>query len=84
MRIKLTGLDHRIEVKFMDYRKIPTPAEPFDKIVSIEMIEAVGEAHLAEYFAVIHRLLMRDGGIAMFQCVTMPEALHTADAKKMG
>ncbi|CZR57390.1 related to cyclopropane synthase [Phialocephala subalpina] len=83
-RIKLAGLSHRIEVKFMDYRELSTPAEPFDKIVSIEMIEAVGEAHLAEYFAGIHRLLRRDGGIAMFQCITMPEAQHTIDAKKRG
>jgi cyclopropane-fatty-acyl-phospholipid synthase len=81
-RIKLAGLGHRIEVKFMDYRELSTPAEPFDKIVSIEMIEAVGEAHLVEYFAGIHRLLKRDGGIAMFQCITTPEAQHKADAKK--
>lgn len=81
-RIKLGGLGHRIEVKFTDYRELPTPAEPFDKIISIEMIEAVGEAHLAEYFACIHKLLKRDGGIAMFHCITMPEAQHMADAQK--
>ncbi|KUJ09820.1 cyclopropane-fatty-acyl-phospholipid synthase [Mollisia scopiformis] len=81
-RIKLDGLDHRIEIKFMDYRELSAPTKPFDKIVSIEMIEAVGEAHLAQYFACIQRLLKRNGGIAMFQCITMPEAQHTADAKK--
>jgi cyclopropane-fatty-acyl-phospholipid synthase len=81
-KIKLAGLGHRIEVKFMDYRKIPVPAKPYDKIISIEMIEAVGEDHLAEYFACVDRLLKRDGGIAMFQCITIPEAQHVADAKK--
>lgn len=83
-RIKLAGLSHRIEVKFMDYREIPTPEEPFDKIVSIEMIEAVGKTHLAEYFAGIHRLLKPDRGIAMFQCTTIPEALHKANEGKRG
>lgn len=81
-RIKLAGLGHRIEVRFMDYRELSTHEEAFDKIISIEMIEAVGEAHLAKYFAIIHQLLKRDGGIAMFQCITMQEAQHTADAKK--
>lgn len=83
-RIKVAGLGHRIEVKFMDYREIVASAEIFDKIVSIEMIEAVGEAHLGEYFAAIHKLLKQKGGIAMFQCITIPEALHQADKEKMG
>ncbi|KAH7360355.1 Mycolic acid cyclopropane synthetase-domain-containing protein [Rhexocercosporidium sp. MPI-PUGE-AT-0058] len=81
-RIKLAGLGHRIEVLFMDYREIPIPAMPYDKIISIEMIEAVGESHLAEYFASVNRLLKKDGGIAMFQCITIPEAQHAADANK--
>lgn len=83
-RIKLSGLSHSIEVKFMDYRELSASAERFDKIISIEMIEAVGEAHLGEYFAIIHRLLKRNGGIAMFQCITIPEALHKADKNRLG
>lgn len=79
-RIKLAGLSHRIDVKFMDYRELPTSAEPFDKIVSIEMLEAVGQAHLGDYFACIHKLLKEDG-IAMFQCITMPEGRHEAYSK---
>ena len=82
-RIKLAGLSHRIEVKLMDYRQICTK-EPFDKIVSIEMLEAVGEVHMAEYFAGIDRLLKRDGGIAMFQCITTPEELHLPSGKAQG
>jgi cyclopropane-fatty-acyl-phospholipid synthase len=83
-RIRLAGLSHRITVKLMDYREISAAGEAFDKIVSIEMIEAVGEAHLAEYFGAVHRLLKQDGGIAMFQCTTIPEALHKANEKKTG
>lgn len=81
-RIKLAGLSHRIEVKFMDYREIPVPAKLYDKIVSIEMVECVGEDHLAVYFGCVDKLLKRDGGIAMFQSTIIPEAQHAADAKK--
>ncbi|KAH8787818.1 Mycolic acid cyclopropane synthetase-domain-containing protein [Diaporthe sp. PMI_573] len=83
-RIRFAGLSHRITVKLMDYREISAAGETFDKIVSIEMIESVGESHLAEYFAAVHRLLKQDGGIAMFQCTTIPEALHKANEKKTG
>ena len=79
-RIKLAGLSHRIAVKFMDYRELPVPSEPFDKIISIEMLEAVGQAHLSDYFTCIHKLLKKDG-IAMFQCITMPEGRHEAYSK---
>ncbi|KAL2074938.1 hypothetical protein VTL71DRAFT_8718 [Oculimacula yallundae] len=81
-RIKLAGLTHRIEVDLMDYRQIPIPAQPYDKIISIEMIEAVGQDNLAEYFACVNKLLKKDGGIAMFQCITIPEAQHAADVNK--
>lgn len=83
-RIKLAGLSHRIDVKFMDYRELSAHSETFDKIISIEMIEAVGDAHLEEYFAVVHKLLKQNGGIAMFQCITIPEALHKVDKNKTG
>ncbi len=83
-RIKLAGVAHRVEVKLMDYRDLPTHTKPFDKIISIEMVEAVGKAHLAEYFAGIHRLLKQDDGIAMLQCITIPEALHAAGDGKPG
>lgn len=83
-RVKLAGFSHCIQVKFMDYRELFASAEKFDKIVSIEMIEAVGECHLGEYFAGIHKLLKQERGIAMFQCITIPEALHQADKEKMG
>lgn len=83
-RVKFAGLSHRIDVRLMDYRDLYASAGTFDKIISIEMIEAVGEAHLERYFASVQRLLKQNGGIAMFQCITIPEALHKADKKKPG
>ena len=43
----------------------------FDKLVSIEMIEAVGHAHLPRYFEVCAQLL-HDHGEALIQAITMP------------
>lgn len=79
-RIEAVGYTDKIEVKLMDYRALEV-AEPFDKIVSIEMLEAVGKEYLATYFKAINRLLKPDGGIAMFQCITMPEGRSEAYAK---
>lgn len=80
-RIREANLENRIHIELMDYRALPTPAVPFDKIVSIEMLEAVGREYLGTYFACIDRLLKRDGGIAMFQCITMPEGRYDAASK---
>ena len=45
------------------------------------MLEAVGEAYLGTYFGCVERLLKREGGIAVFQCITMPEGRHEAYSK---
>lgn len=80
-RIAAAGYSDNITVLLMDYRLLPTPKRPYDKIVSIEMLEAVGREYLVTYFSRIHELLKKDGGIAMFQCITMPEARYEAYAK---
>jgi cyclopropane fatty-acyl-phospholipid synthase-like methyltransferase len=46
----------------------------FDRVVSIEMIEAVGKEFLPTYFEVVDRVLKVDRGIAVVQVITMPEA----------
>lgn len=79
-RIAAAGFTDNIEVKLMDYRALPVPRVPFDKVVSIEMLEAVGREYLETYFECIHRLLKKDG-IAVFQCITMPEGRYEAYAK---
>lgn len=79
-RIAAAGLSNKIQVHLQDYRALPIPENPYDKIVSIEMLEAVGQEYLAAYFKRIHELLKEDG-IAMFQCITMPEGRHEAYSK---
>ncbi|CAJ2512242.1 Uu.00g052570.m01.CDS01 [Anthostomella pinea] len=80
-RIREASLSHRIDVLLMDYRNLPATNAPYDKIVSIEMLEAVGQEFLATYFACVDRLLKKKGGIAVFQCITMPEGRHEAYSK---
>jgi cyclopropane-fatty-acyl-phospholipid synthase len=80
-RISEAGLTANIEILLCDYRALPTPVEgPYDKVVSIEMLEAVGAEYLATYFECIDRLLKPEGGIAVFQCITMPEGRYQAYA----
>lgn len=75
-RIAVAGYSKQIEVKLCDYRNLPTPDVLYDKIVSIEMIEAVGREYLATYFECMDRLLKKEGGIGVFQVITMPETRY--------
>ncbi|KAL8944326.1 MAG: hypothetical protein Q9216_000511 [Gyalolechia sp. 2 TL-2023] len=76
-RTAAAGLQDHIEVLLCDYRALPAPKEGvYDKVVSIEMLEAVGREYLDTYFGCVHRLLKADGGVAVFQCITMPETRY--------
>jgi len=78
-RIREAGFQDRIKVLLCDYRSLPVPAteqEKYDKVVSIEMLEAVGAEFLPTYFACVDRLLKKASGVAVFQCITMPESRY--------
>ena len=79
-RIRAAGLQDKITVLLCDYRSLPVPAEAdkYDKAVSIEMLEAVGAEYLETYFRCIDNLLKSEGGVAVFQCITMPESRYAA------
>ena len=66
------GLADRAEVKLMDYRLL---TGKFDKIASIEMLEAVGDAYLETYFAKCHELL-KPGGLLGLQMITCPDSRY--------
>ena len=68
-RVRAAGLERRIEVRRDDYREL---SGQYDKLVSIEMIEAVGADHLEEYFATIDRLLAPHG-TALVQAITIED-----------
>lgn len=67
-RIAEAGLTDRIEVRLQDYREVDGT---FDAVVSIEMIEAVGEEFWPTYFATIDDRLA-PGGTAVIQAITLP------------
>lgn len=68
-RVEAAGLSDRIEILLLDYRLIEGQ---FDKIVSIEMVEAVGDRYLDEFFGTCERLL-RPRGIFAIQMITCPD-----------
>ncbi|KAL5113407.1 hypothetical protein ACEQ8H_008704 [Pleosporales sp. CAS-2024a] len=81
-RIREAGMSDNIKVLLCDYRSLDAPESgAFDKIVSIEMLEAVGKEYLVTYFQCVDKLLKKDGGVACFQCITMPDARYEAYAK---
>ncbi len=81
-RIRKAGMSDKITVLLCDYRNIEPPGSgAFDKIVSIEMLEAVGKEYLQTYFKCVDKLLKKEGGVACFQCITMPDARYEAYAK---
>jgi cyclopropane-fatty-acyl-phospholipid synthase len=72
-RVRDEGLEDRVQVLKADYRDLEAATgRRFDKLVSIEMIEAVGHRYLPRYFAVVSRLL-KDDGLALIQAITIPD-----------
>jgi cyclopropane-fatty-acyl-phospholipid synthase len=68
-RVAKQGLSDRVEVLLCDYRHLEGR---FDKLVSIEMIEAVGARYLDTYFAKVTELLEPDG-LALIQAITIED-----------
>ena len=73
-RMKREKLEQKAELVFEDYRD--TKGE-FDAIASVEMIEAVGEAHWPEYFKMVFNRL-KPGGAAAIQGITILEENYSA------
>jgi cyclopropane-fatty-acyl-phospholipid synthase len=73
-RIAAAGLAERIEVRFQDYREL---SGQFDKVVSIEMMEAIGHAYLPDFCRVIDRVLKPQGLVGL-QFITCPDARYDA------
>ena len=78
-RIENLGVADRISIVKQDYRNLNGQ---FDRIVSIEMIEAVGHEYLPIYFSQIANLLQPDGA-AMIQAITMPDHRYSQYLKEV-
>jgi cyclopropane-fatty-acyl-phospholipid synthase len=66
-RVEAAGLSGLVEVRVQDYREV---GGEYDAIVSVEMIEAVGEVYWPAYFGALDRLLAPGGRVAI-QAITM-------------
>jgi len=79
-RVAQAGLEGRVTVLLEDYRAL---SGQYDKLVSIEMIEAIGAQFLPTYFGKIRQLL-KPAGLALLQAITIEDhryhkALHSVD-----
>ncbi len=68
-RLQAQGLDARADLRLQDYRDV---SEQFDRIVSIEMLEAVGQDYWPAFFSKLNACL-KPGGIAVLQGITIEE-----------
>lgn len=73
-RAARAGLAHRVHFELRDYRDL---SGTWDRIVSIEMFEAVGERYWPGFFATLRRCLA-DGGRAVMQVITIDDAVFPA------
>ena len=72
--IEEKGLQGRVRMEFLDYRKIPTD-QPFDKLASVGMFEHVGRANLTVYFQRLAQMV-RPGGLIMNHGITAQAVDH--------
>ena len=71
-RFEREGVADRVNIELKDYRLL---AGEFDKIVSIEMMEALGDRYLETFFKKIHALL-KPAGIVALQFITIADSRH--------
>lgn len=74
-RVRARGLSHLITFELCDYRVFAKSGRTFDRIVSCEMIEAVGHKYLPSFFSAVDALLALDG-IFVMQAITMPDSRY--------
>jgi cyclopropane-fatty-acyl-phospholipid synthase len=71
-RFTREGVADRVEIQLEDYRNL---RGRFDRIVSIEMMEALGDHYLTTYCSKLHELLKPDGLVSL-QYITVPDSRH--------
>ena len=75
--VERAGLSDRVTLLREDYREL---TGQFDKLVSVEMVEAVGHQFLDGYFATCSRLLKPDGAM-LLQAITLQDQFYDAALK---
>ena len=78
-RATAEGLSNQIDFQLTDYRNV---TGKFDKIVSIEMLEAVGHEYFKSFFKKCHELLKRYGLLGI-QVITCPDSRYESHRKNV-
>ena len=78
-KVKEAGLSEKVTVLFEDYRKL---TGVFDKLISVEMIEAVGLDHLDEYFSKCSSLIKPEG-MMVLQAITIRDQYYESARKSV-
>jgi cyclopropane-fatty-acyl-phospholipid synthase len=78
-RVRAAGLEERVTVLLKDYRDLDGQ---YDKLVSIEMIEAVGHDFYDTYFGKCAALL-KDDGLMLLQAITIADQRYEAARKSV-
>jgi cyclopropane-fatty-acyl-phospholipid synthase len=76
-RVAEAGLEDRVDIRLQDYRDV---TGSFDRIVSIEMFEALGREHWPVFFAKLDEVLAPDGLVAL-QTISVPDHRFEAYAR---
>ncbi len=76
-RVAEAGLADRVTIELRDYRDL-TAEHGYDAIVSVEMIEAVGERYWPAYFATLDRMLAPSGRVGLQAIVVSDDRLRAA------
>ena len=79
VKIQEAGLSSKVQIKLKDYRHI---GGIFDKIVSIEMIEAVGHKFLPAFFRILQQRLKKDGLLGL-QMILSPDHRYRSFRKNV-
>ncbi len=78
-RVREAGLDGRVEILLSDYRDLDGR---YDKLASVEMIEAVGHRYVDTYFQQCARLLKPDG-LMLLQAIVTPEYRYESSRRSV-
>jgi cyclopropane-fatty-acyl-phospholipid synthase len=79
-RVEDAGVGHLVDLRLQDYREVEGE---YDAVVSVEMVEAVGEEYWPTYFATLDRLLAPGGRVAL-QSITMAHNRMLATRRSFG
>jgi cyclopropane-fatty-acyl-phospholipid synthase len=79
-RVKAAKLEGQITVLLCDYCQAPKPDGGYDRIVSLQRLEHVGDKFMIQYFESISSLLNRENGIMVVQGIAIINSVSTSQA----